>query len=486
MRQRFTQLIRPQIPRAKRQFGALVLLPLSFSALADVTLNKDAQSNLSLTLYTDNLGLVQEERSRPKLEKGEKVFLEDVSPQMQTETLNIQNAGSILHQSLNNKTLSLRDLLNQSIGQPIILAKSADDGSETQQTVTLLSYSGQQLLVRHNDRIESVVLSNPWRVIFPNLPSNLSLKPSLEFTSNGVAKPGSANISYLTGGLNWQMDYVITLNKERNQMQLKGLASLSNTTGTSFDNANIKLLAGNVNQLRSQGQYKLMSQARALQDGIVAEAAPSMASSQGIADYQIYELPNPITLADQQYTQVPLISDDDAKVDSMVRYAFSVSGNAERSDVQIKPESLVRFYNNPHFGLGQPLPAGNARVFVPDNSGQLQYVGAAPMPQAVQGDRVDLSLGQAFEQTIEKKQVDFQETYDGTIVAYEFTLRNRSEQARQFELQANLYTPWSIVSSSEKPAETTSSDATWHIDVGGKSETQFTVRFRLTPKQRTR
>ncbi|MDO6782782.1 hypothetical protein Q4583_01550 [Neptunomonas phycophila] len=462
--------------------GALFLSCLPVFTQAATHLSADQQTQLDVTLYTDNLGLVQETRSRPALPANQPVYLEDISQQMQTETLRLNKVGRIKEQTLNQAVLNLTTLLDNAIGNNIILARRGADGQELQQTVRLLSAQGNTLMIEHNGRIETITRGDEWRIIFPDMPDNLVLKPSLQFTTAGAPNAGEANISYLTAGLSWQMDYVMTLNTARDAMQLQGMASLQNMTGTDFKNARIKLLAGNVNQVQGNGRmYAKEAMMRATMDAPMASA---VSEQQSLSDYQLYTLESPVNLLDQQRTQVPFISQEDVSVEPVLTYRFRIGANPEQQTTTLKPNSVIRFYNNQHHGIGKPLPAGNARFFIPDNDGQLQYVGAAHLQQTAIGDRVELPMGQAFDQSIVRKQTDIQEAFDGTVVAYELLLRNNAKESRVFEISTDFYQPWSIVSSTIDPTEKTGGNAVWRVTVPGNAETTLNMRIRLRTEKK--
>lgn len=458
--------------------GALLLSCLPIFTQAATHLTAEQQTQLSVTLYTDNLGLVQETRSRPALPANQAVYLEDISQQMQTETLRLDKVGRIKEQTLNQAVLNLNTLLDKAIGKTIILARRAADGQELQQSVRLLSAQGNTLMIEHNNRIETITRGEEWRIIFPDMPDNLVLKPSLQFTTAGAPNPGQADISYLTSGLSWQMDYVMTLNTARDEMQLQGMASLQNMTGTDFNNARIKLLAGDVNQV--QGGDRLYAKEAMMRSTMDALPMPSPVSQQeSLSDYQLYTLDSSVNLLDQQRTQVPFLSQDNVKVDPVLTYRYRIGATPEQQVLTLKPNSVIRFYNNQHHGIGKPLPAGNARFFIPDNEGQLQYVGAAQLKQTAIGDRVELPMGQAFDQSIVRKQTDIQEAFDGTVVAHELLLRNNAKESRIFEISTDFYQPWSIVSSTVDPVEKTGGNAVWRVTVPGNAETTLNMRIRL-------
>ena len=224
--------------------GAILLATFSTVAVSDnLQIGADQRKAVALTLYNQNLGLVRETRALPPLQTNQSVTLLDVSQQLQVESLRISNAGTILEQNLNTNLLSQNSLLQHYIGKTLQLARmNPATGKELISQVQLLSVNGNRALIKRNNRFETIPLNNQWRFIFPALPQQLLSKPSLSFKSSGTSKGKTAQISYLTGGLNWNMDYVLTMGTKSDLVSLDGLASLSNQTGTDFKGARISLL----------------------------------------------------------------------------------------------------------------------------------------------------------------------------------------------------------------------------------------------------
>ncbi|WP_372737161.1 DUF4139 domain-containing protein [Neptunomonas sp.] len=459
-------------------FTLLTALLYPLATQANTVITDEEQTDLAVTLYTQNLGLIQDSRSIPPLKKDETIVIRDISKLMQTETLQIRNAGAIKEQTLNTASLNYYALLERHIGENIILARSQTNGQEIQQTVQLLNVEGSTALVENNGRIESIPLSSEWRIIFPTSPADLLLKPSLTFRSEGTHTAGTAQFSYLTHGLSWQMDYVMTLNEDSSELRLEGLASLMNDTGTPLKNARIRLLAGDVYQdssPRHRAKTVMMAQS-------MAEDSSSP-MPEALNDYQLYTLGERVTLQHQQRTQVPLMHADKVGIKALQRYQFYMSNGVDNQTHILKPESFIRFTNNQQHGLGTPLPAGQVRFFSPDNTGELHYIGSSHINQTAKDEHVELAMGKAFDVTITRKQTDFQTAFDGTVTAYEVRIRNSALSSRDIEVTSLFSQPWKLISSTSKPVEQNAGMAKWKIAVPGNSESLLTMRVRLTKPQ---
>ncbi len=460
-----------------RWIAALPVLAMSLSsasyATPPMTLSEQDRSDLAITLYTDNLGFVQDIRSTPILPAGQVVHLTDVSRQMEVESLQIRNAGQIKEQTLSHATLNYATLLQQHIGKEVLLANESKAAEPT--PAILLSIDQNTALVNINQRIETIPLNGNWRIIFPTLPENMLLQPSLTFKTDGTSSAQQSSISYLTQGLSWKMDYVATLSEDGSSLLFDGLASMNNQTGTDFKDARIRLLAGNVNQ-NSPQHYRgkaLMMAASAESDNAIQPEA--------LSDYQLYTLPHQVSLADQQQTQVSLIHADNVKVNSVLRYRFYIHGGVDQLQQKIKPDTFINFINNQHYGIGTPLPAGQVRFFSPDKKGDLHFVGTDNIGQTAIGEPVELNLGKSFDVTISQKQTDYQSSYDGSVVAYELSIKNSGTSSKEIEISSQFAAPWKLISSSSKPTSESGGEASWKLNLPGKSDTVLSLRVRLTP-----
>ena len=237
--------------------ASILLAPLPLLA-APLSIDASQQESVSVSLYNNDLGLVRDVRKLPAISPGHSLSIEDVSHQMMSETLRLENAGEVLEQNLNTNLISHQALLQHYIGQQIELARSNPaSGAESRFPVTLLSYQGNQAMVDNNGQIESIPLHNgQWRFIFPSVPAGMQARPSLEVALQNSKAGTSAVLTYLTRGLSWQMDYTMTLNKQGNRLSIDGLATLNNQTGVDFNHASIQLIAGQVNQPDNNIHFK--------------------------------------------------------------------------------------------------------------------------------------------------------------------------------------------------------------------------------------
>jgi len=456
---------------------ALMAGSLSVHAQDNLTIGIDQRTSLGLTLYNRDLALVRETRQVPGMAPGQTVIIEDVSKQLQPETLRITNAGKVLEQNFNARLLSQQALLEHYINQELELARTnPSTGAETISKARLLSVSGNQALVSRNNRVESIPLNSNWRFIFPSRPDELLTKPSLSFRSQGTSGTKKAGISYLTSGLSWNMNYVLTLSDDGKTGALSGMATLTNNSGSSYPKASVQLMAGNVNTAPPQRLYKAARQEMAVAMSASADAMPQPSQLEA---FHLYQLPGEITLATGQQKQIALMTSDDVTLERTYQHEFYVGAHQDGQEHRIKPNLQLTFNNTEKDGLGQPMPAGNIRVFRPDNQAQLQFVGGTHIRHTGEKEPVKVNLGQAFDVTITRQQSMFEKTYNGHLVGQSLRISNSRTEPATVVVRVNFSHPWELERSSTPMEKTNAGTAQWTVTVPGRGDVPLNFSIHL-------
>ncbi|WP_432472452.1 DUF4139 domain-containing protein [Amphritea sp. HPY] len=454
------------------------LLTLSLAGgphAAPLTIDADKQKSVTLTLYNQDLGLIRDERSIPRINPGQTLYIKDVSHQMMSETLRIEQAGQIIEQNLNTNLISAHALLQAYTGKTLQLARiNPATGQESLYDITLLSVAGADAVIQSAGLIETIPLnSRDWRFVFPSIPQGMQSRPSLEVRSQGTSTASDAVLTYLSRGLNWQMDYAITLNAEGNKLALDGLATLNNRTGVDYNDSKIMLMAGQVNQVTAAPMRKqrevMMAMADSAQSGQPRE----------FQDYQLYSLPRTTSLLNGQTKQVSLIAADKVKADKEYHYNFSVYPRPDRNKHENRPAIKLKFLNQQQNSLGFPLPAGNARVFSPDAEGIKHFIGSARINHSAAGQEISMALGKAFDLNIKRRQTGFNKNYDSHIIAQELILSNSKSQAATIIVNSDFSQKWDIQDSNHPFDRVNASRARWNIEVPAKGEIKLSFRVKL-------
>lgn len=423
---------------------SVLVLALSTSPLhaaPPIKISADQRQQLQLTLYNQDLGLVREQRNIPQLSANQQLIIEDVSARLQANTLQVRNAGAILEQNHNTDLLSYQRLLEHYQGKTVTLVRSNSDG-DSQEQVRLLTVNSQHALIEHNGQIETIPLNKQWRFAFPAVPNELSLQPSISVRSGGTNAATTAELAYLTGGLNWKMDYVLTLDSSSQIGSLSGMATLINTTGSQFKQAEVSLLAGSVNQ---PANYQIRAKgARMLADGVQELAMAAAPQRESLQDFYLYRLPNKIDLHNNQQKQVNLLSADNINLTPEYQLSLAAYPHPQLEQRQLKPTLKLVFNNSAKNQLGEPMPAGSVRVFSPDSKQQLQYVGGSNIGHIAQDDEATIQLGRAFDISVNQQQTKLEKTHNGHTLGQKIQVRNSSNKEAKLRLNVNFSQRWEI------------------------------------------
>ncbi len=142
--------------------------------------------------------------------------------------------------------------------------------------------------------------------LFPSLGDDSVLKPTLQWLlSTEQAGLLRAEFSYVTGGLTWEADYNIVAPDKGDAVDLVGWVTMDNQSGKSFENARIKLMAGDVNKIQPGQEYdRLQVFATA---GAVSVSGQPPVTEKTFDEYHLYTLERSTTLHDRETKQVEFI-----------------------------------------------------------------------------------------------------------------------------------------------------------------------------------
>src|SRR6059058_6216800 len=291
--------------------AALILSAVATVALAQTseqtTTARDRQS-VNITVYNSNLGLVRETR-RLNLPAGRIALrFADVTAQIRPETVHLTSLLSptalrILEQNYQYDLLNPAKLLDKFVGKEITLVlRRYQNNSEIFEPVqaTLMSNNGGQVW-----RINGQIVINPTNIAemrFPDLPKNLVATPTLVWDLDNNETGGqNVEASYLTNGMNWRADYVLLVNADDTKGDLQGWVTLTNSSGATFEDARLQLVAGDVNRVQEQPRTY-----DALRAGALAKSESEF-QEQGFFEYHLYTLQRPTTIHDNETKQVSLL-----------------------------------------------------------------------------------------------------------------------------------------------------------------------------------
>lgn len=140
-----------------------------------------AERTLSVTIYANDLALIQDTRDIQVQSGRQRIEFQDVSARIRPETVSLTASDiAIVEQNFDFDLLTPGKLMEKAVGQQITLVRvNPSNGVETREQAQVLATNGGVVL-KIGDRIE--VLRDdglPVRVIFDKVPENLRARPTL-------------------------------------------------------------------------------------------------------------------------------------------------------------------------------------------------------------------------------------------------------------------------------------------------------------------
>lgn len=401
------------------------------------------------------------------------------------ESLTDPDGTRVLEQDYRFDLLSMDKMLERYIDKTIIYGG---------QEMTLLSVAGGGMLLQGDEgRIK--FQEGYGGVEFPSLADGLITRPTLIWTlAADRAGTQEARITYQTGGITWWADYNILFhegdNANRGTVDVGAWVSILNQSGGSYEDATLKLIAGDVHRAQpaqQQGQLYMM------ESRMAGAAMDKGFEEKAFFEYHLYTLGRPVTIPDRSTKQIELFEaarDIPAEKILMFDGAAGVRwwGGQPAMDQNFGVQSngkvavYVKFENSEAHGLGVPLPSGRIRVNQTDDAdGSQEFIGEDVIDHTPRNEEVMIKLGNAFDVVGERRQVSFERGRDWMIETIEVTLRNRKEESVDVVVQERLYR-WTNatiqnISHKHEMLDATTLHATVTLDPDEEEKLTYTVRY---------
>lgn len=417
-----------------------------------------ASAETALTIYNQNLAVIRE--TLPvELEAGENPLTFDrATAQVLPDSVVLRDpAGqavfSILEQSYRNDPVSKWLLLSHFEGQQVDFRQVYPDGKVEVKSGKIIRSGyvpgGQptEPIIEIDGKLRFQLPGEP---LFPALGDDSILRPTLGWQIQSAADAKfDAQLSYLSHGFKWEADYNLVAPEKGETVTLTGWVTIGNNSGTGFDQAKIKLVAGDVNIIQEPSSQLGMERA--------GRAMKMMADGAGVQekafdDFHLYTLPRPLTIRDKETKQVEFLRAPAVK--AVKKYVYDPAamrffgGNEPQTQPmqgQTFPKDIAiywEFKNDEANGLGVPLPAGRVRFYRSDDAdGNLEFVGENNIGHTPRNEEVSLYTGNAFDLVGERKITDFQRDDRAQWLkeTIGITVKNRSKEPKEIIVREHLW-----------------------------------------------
>jgi hypothetical protein len=446
----------------------------------------DDQTDLAVTVYNSDLALVRDVR-QIQLPRGTfDLQFEDIAATVNPATVHFRSLTepgrvSVLEQNYEYDLLDPDKLLRKYVGRDVTLVRRRQEGGATREedvTARLLSFNGAPVWQIGGEVVTGLQVDH---IRFPELPGNLHARPTLIWSlDNTGGARHRVEASYLASHLAWNADYVLTVARDDKTADLDGWVTVTNGSGTSFRNATLQLVAGDLNRVR-----QAMNRARDEVTAASAERAAAPMVQESFSDYHLYTVGRKTTIENSETKQIGML----AGTAVPVRKRYIVDGqsfyyrNAQHPGAPITDvvQVVYQVENDERAGLGMPMPAGIVRVYQADSRGGLQFVGEDRIGHTPKGETLNLKIGYAFDVVAERRQTDFEKIASNVYeFEYAITLRNHKAVPINVEVNEPIGGTWRILRSSHAFTKTDAWAARFVLAVPSDGAVTLTYRTRVT------
>jgi hypothetical protein len=456
------------------------LLSIQTSFAAPLTSTIKDQQNVSVTIYNSNVGLVKDTRLIDLKSGTHELKFMDVAAKIDPTTVHIKSLTNgtgfdVLEQNYEYDLLNPQKLLEKYVGQKVQLATmNPETKKEEILEAILLSTQGGNIF-QIGDKIH---IGHPGRILLSKIPENLIPQPTLLWMlENRSSKPQKLEASYLTSGMNWKADYVAVLNKLDTLTDLTGWVTIDNRSGATYQNALLKLVAGDIHRVQPEMR---MDYARPM---AAAKEASQQFKEESFFEYHLYTLDRRTTIKDNQTKQMTLLDANQVPIKKL----FIFSGSPQYYYYQMDQGSnkqkigvFLELENTKKNNLGIPLPKGTIRVYKEDKDGSLQFVGEDRIDHTPKDEKFKIKIGEAFDVVGERVQTDYKRLGRNLFeVGFEVSLRNHKKEDIKVLVEEPIPGDWEMLSNTHSYEKLSAHLIRFDVPVAKDKEVKVKYRIRF-------
>ncbi len=470
-------------------------MKMLFAGLVCAALSAGAEP--ALTIYNQNFAVVRDTVPLDLKAGANPVIYAGTTAQVEPDSVILRDPArkhslQILEQNYRNDPVSQELLLSLFEGKTIDFqnVRTKDSTQITELIPGKIVRSGfvpggeaQQPIIEVDGKLQFTLPGQP---LFPSLGDDTILKPAFNWLLQSDS-PGTfeAEVGYVTGGFDWSASYNLVSPEKGDLVDLVGWITMNNTSGKTFENAKIKLMAGDVNKIQPRNRPMAFGamRAMAMEDNGMAPAVTEKAFD----EFHLYSIARPTTLHDRETKQVEFVHAEKMYAPTIYVYDgaagyqfYGLNYDQNYGTEGNKKITVMREFKNAETNqLGIALPAGKLRFYRRDDDGQLQFVGENTIDHTPRNETIRVTTGNSFDLVGERKQTDFKVDVNNHRIdeSFEIKLRNHKKVPVEIRVVEHLYrwSNWDITAKSDDFVKKDSQSIEFRVPV--KPDEEKTVTY---------
>ncbi len=323
--------------------------------------------------------------------------------------------------------------------------------------------------------------SLPGEPVFPSLGSDNVLKPTLNWKLNSASSGKiAAEVAYLSRGFTWEASYNLVATEKSDILDVVGWVTMNNQSGMTFNEAKIKLMAGDVNRVEPEYQRA----ARGMAFAAASMDAVKVVTEKSFDEFHLYTLGNPATLRDKETKQVEFVRATGVKAERI--YVFEGAQHYNRRGVSSvgKVQVYREFKNSEANKLGIALPKGKVRFYSQDGDRQLEFVGENQIDHTPKDETIRVLTGNSFDLTGEHRMTNNTEDGSNRVATQTFEVKVRNHKKEPVEIRVLEHAThggnWTLTAQSQPHEKKDATSFEFRVPLKPDEEKVITYTIRYT------
>lgn len=460
----------------KRLFLLALIISSSLAARA-----QSAAKEINVTIYNNNIGVIRELRTLEMAKGSSDLKISDIPREIIPATVKIDFDGRVIEQNYRYDIANNNSILSRYIGKKISLINEITN-VERMLSGILVSINSKTFdktsVVLQKDDGSLVIIPNIefYQIALESMPDGFVMRPTLfwKVISNKGGEQ-DVELSYQTKGIRWNAEYILVLSEDDSRAELDSWVSIDNNSGASYENANLKLVAGNVRKVnRSQIRINSINTdgSSTFEGGFGLGEMPNF-KEENLFEYHVYEMQNKTTISDFEKKQIALFSSNRIAIEKKMKFSIP-----DITTENLHPTTVIEFENSEVNHLGSPIPEGNFQVMKKSGKAK-ELVGECKVGHTPKDEKVKLEIGDVFDVVIDAS-LTADEKISQSIdeIEYSIRIRNHKKEDIFLDLEKYISGSYQVQSCSEKHENDNAHKIKIPVKVKADSEKTVTLRVR--------